>query len=144
MRLILEEPMGHRPRPSPMVIRRTAVALALALAVAGCANNVDSGAGSPPSGVVAPPSSSAPPAPSTGASAGAVETISGTVAAGVEPNCLILQDEKGSHLLLFDNAALQQQAKVGANVTLTGRSEPDLMSTCQQGVPFTVISVTAK
>jgi hypothetical protein len=71
------------------------------------------------------------------------ESGSGTVAAGVEPNCLVLQDEKGSHLLLFDESALRAQVKVGARVTLTGRSEPGQMSTCQQGVPFIVTAVRA-
>jgi hypothetical protein len=119
----------------------------LALAVAGCANNnVDAGspASAPSSAVDLPnavPSSSVP---STEPSAGGTETtISGTVVAGVEPNCLVLQDAKGSHLLLFDESALRAQAKVGSRVTLTGRSEPGQMSTCQQGVPFVVTSVKA-
>jgi len=63
--------------------------------------------------------------------------------AGVEPNCLLVQDAKGSHLLVFDDKALRAETPVGAKVTLTGTSKPNMMSTCQQGVPFIVTSVKA-
>lgn len=131
-----------------MVTRRIA-ALILALAVAGCANsdNTEPGAAGPDSSA---PSSSAGPSvpaepsaePSGGKpTAGGAETITGTVTAGVEPGCLLLADNKGSHLLVFDDAALRAQVKVGSQVTLSGTPKPGMMSTCQQGVPFVVTSV---
>jgi hypothetical protein len=125
-----------------MVTRRFATALMLTLAIAGCANNATQpgAAGSAPS----PSASDVIDLPSAGPSTAAgAETISGTVTAGVEPGCLLLQDDKGSHLLVFHEASLRSSAAVGAKVTLTGRSEPTQMSTCQQGVPFIVASVKA-
>jgi hypothetical protein len=132
-----------------MLTRRIA-ALMLVFAVAGCANGNAGGSeaaapGPSSSDVVATPPSDLP---STEPSGGiptdtAAETISGTVTAGVEPNCLVLQDAKGSHLLIFDDSALRADAAVGSRVTLTGRSDPSMMSTCQQGVPFLVTSVKA-
>ncbi|GIF00233.1 hypothetical protein Ari01nite_76970 [Paractinoplanes rishiriensis] len=122
----------------------------LLLALTGCANNAsDSGAGAPAPTASDLPSASAPALepstePSGGPTAGGAETITGTVTAGVEPNCLLLvQDAKGSHLLVFDDPALKASAPVGARVTVTGRSEPGMMSTCQQGTPFIVTSVKA-
>lgn len=132
-----------------MVTRRFA-ALMLLFALAGCANNADDSAagGSGPTASDLPSASAPPLEPSTepsgGPTAGGAETISGTVTAGVEPNCLLLvQDAKGAHLLVFDDPALKASAPVGARVTVIGRSEPGMMSTCQQGTPFIVTSVKA-
>jgi hypothetical protein len=134
-----------------MVTRRF-VALVLALGLAGCAN-VDGQAaaptGSAPSGSasaatsVPPPASTEPSAAPTRTKppAASTETISGTVTAGVEPNCLLLQDATGSHLLHFSDPAMRADARAGSKVTLTGHSEPSMMSTCQQGVPFIVTAV---
>ena len=113
----------------------------------GCANQTSSPSSAPelPS---APASSAAPTTEPTTEPSGAkptetgAETITGTVEAGVEPNCLLLQDTKGSHLLVFDDASMRADATVGKKVTLTGRSAPSQMSTCQQGIPFIVTSVT--
>jgi hypothetical protein len=136
-----------------MVSRRIAAprriaALILALAVAGCANSDNvpqpgaDGAGSLPSEVPSSVPASPSAEPSGGnPTAGGAETITGTVTAGVEPNCLLLQDAKGSHLLVFDDTSLRSEATVGAKVTLTGKSKPTMMSTCQQGVPFIVSAV---
>jgi hypothetical protein len=131
-----------------MVTRRFATALMLVLAVAGCADNTtESGAAGPApsaSDVIDLPSATPSTEPSAGKpTATGAETITGTVTAGVEPHCLLLQDDKGSHLLVFDDTALRLSAAVGAKVTLTGRSEPSMMSTCQQGVPFIVTSVSS-
>lgn len=124
----------------------------LGLALAGCADNgAESGTAAPgPSDVVDLPTVSAPvsaepttePSGARPTDAGA-ETISGTVMAGVEPNCLLVQDATGSHLLVFDDKALRAETPVGAKVTLTGTSKPNMMSTCQQGIPFIVTSVKA-
>ncbi|TDC83021.1 hypothetical protein E1193_10175 [Micromonospora sp. KC606] len=63
---------------------------------------------------------------------GAVE-VSGTVTAGVEPGCLMLD---GFQLLGGPRDVLTP----GAKVTVTGKPQPDLLTTCQQGTPFTVES----
>ena len=127
-----------------MVTRRFAAFLLLTLVLAGCANNPGPAASSAVSSAESSPAVSAAPSaePSAGkpAATGA-QTISGTVAEGVEPNCLILRDAGGSHVLFFDDPALRTAAKTGSRVTLTGRSEPTMMTTCQQGVPFIVSSV---
>lgn len=134
-----------------MMVSRRFVPVAivvLGLALAGCANNgAETGTAAPgPSDVVDLPTVSAPasvePSGAKPTAAGA-ETISGTVMAGVEPNCLLVQDAKGSHLLVFDDKALRAETPVGAKVTLTGTSKPNMMSTCQQGIPFIVTSVKA-
>ncbi|MEU9511648.1 hypothetical protein [Micromonospora sp. NPDC048169] len=59
--------------------------------------------------------------------------ISGTVQAGVEPNCLLLD----GHLLV---GGPRDVLKAGARVEVTGRPEPGMMTTCQQGTPFVVES----
>lgn len=120
----------------------------LLLVAAGCANNAsENGAAAPApspsaSDVVDLP---APTAKPTGASSGrpnpGATTITGTVTAGVEPNCLLVNDASGSHLLIFDDPAMRADAAVGSKVKVSGRSEPGMMSTCQQGVPFVVTSV---
>jgi hypothetical protein len=68
--------------------------------------------------------------------------VTGTVEAGVEPNCRLIQDGSGSHLLVFRDAALRADAPVGKKVTVTGHAEPKMMSTCQQGIPFIVASIS--
>ncbi|GIF26457.1 hypothetical protein BJ973_005818 [Actinoplanes tereljensis] len=127
-----------------MLTRRATAGLALLLCLAGCANQTSSASDSPASSVSSPvPATSAasPSEPGVPTATGA-QTITGTVEAGVEPNCLLLQDGKGSHLLVFDDSAMRADVGVGKKFTLTGRSEPGMMSTCQQGIPFIVTSVT--
>lgn len=58
-------------------------------------------------------------------------TLTGTVTAGVEPNCLLLD----GYLLI---GGPRDVIKPGARVSVVGRAEPDLMTTCQQGTPFRV------
>lgn len=107
----------------------------MVFALGACANNVSPAA--------APATSSASPAsaPTEKPSSAGGQTITGKVTAGVEPNCLLLQDDTGSHLLIFHDPALRSAAAVGTEVTLTGESQPKMMSTCQQGIPFIVSSV---
>jgi hypothetical protein len=64
------------------------------------------------------------------------------VSAGIEPHCLVLQDSTGSHVPFFQNQSLKASVPAGAQVTLVGHAEPRMMTTCQQGVPFIVTSVT--
>ncbi|MGR6317245.1 hypothetical protein Q2K19_06750 [Micromonospora soli] len=60
-------------------------------------------------------------------------TLTGTVQAGVEPNCLLLD---GNLLVGGPRDVLTP----GARVTVTGHPQPDMMTTCQQGTPFVVES----
>lgn len=121
-------------------IRMTLLATAaMALSMAGCANGA-----SVPSSSAASASSSAAPvpsaAPASSSAAGGTRTISGTVTAGVEPNCLLVDD----HLLIFEDEKLKAAAQEGATVTVTGRTEPGMMTTCMQGTPFVVTAIRAK
>ena len=128
-----------------MTIRRISVPLLVVLALAGCANggSADS-AGAPaelPSS--APVATSAVPTRESGTAeppAGGTKTLTGTITAGVEPNCLLLED----HLLIINDPQQQSAAKVGATVTVTGRVERGMMTTCQQGTPFIVTTLRAK
>ena len=93
-----------------------------------------------------PPSAAVPPGagrPATDPRPAGAETLTGTVTAGVEPDCLLLTGGFGSRLLVFDDPALRSEAVVGATVTVTGRAERGMLSTCQQGEPFIVTSLRA-
>ncbi|RQX18085.1 hypothetical protein DDE19_09280 [Micromonospora ureilytica] len=79
-----------------------------------------------PSGVKSPK----PGGPSTPPGVGAT-TLSGTLQGGVEPNCVLLD----GYLLL---GGPRDVLTPGARVEVTGRVEPGMMSTCQQGTPFVV------
>jgi hypothetical protein len=138
-----------------MTFRRFVVLIAVsaALTLAGCAGRGATSAPSAPGAAAsatsapgAAASAAAPPGASTEPSAGqpatkGSATITGTVSAGVEAGCLVLQDPQGQHVLVFDNPGLRAQAEVGATITVTGRAEPTQLTTCQQGVPFIVTAV---
>ena len=123
-----------------MMIRRFSVLTALVAVVfaAGCARNADSvsPAAPPPAATETgqPPVSGEPSAP-------AGQTITGTVTAGVEPNCLLLSGGGTEYLLIFAEPALREQVKTGEPATVVGRAETGQMTTCQQGTPFYVTSV---
>ncbi|WP_422774921.1 hypothetical protein ACN28C_00980 [Plantactinospora sp. WMMC1484] len=70
-----------------------------------------------------PPHGGAPPSGTT--------TLSGTVRAGVEPNCVLLEN----YLLV---GGPREVLVPGARVTVTGEVRAGLMTTCQQGTPFMV------
>ena len=140
------------------------VVLAAGLALAGCGSGDGADTTGPPATPTSsptttpsatvppsvPPTSVAPSPPSVGASvppggpklpsggpkvppgAGATE-LTGMVESGVEPGCLLLD----GHQLV---GGPRDVLVVGARVSVTGRAQPDLMSTCQQGVPFVVES----
>ena len=126
-----------------MLIRRTVVPAALLLALsAGCANNttpIDTGGAPEPAPVSSTPSSAAP---AVSAAPGET-TLTGTVTAGVEPNCLLLKDGSGDHLLITEDTKVKSALRPGAEVTVVGKSQPGLMTTCMQGEPFVVSSVAA-
>ena len=88
-----------------MIIRRISLPLLVALALAGCANGDSSGApapSAPPAAASSPAASSSPAEESapTKPPAGGTKTLTGTITAGVEPDCLLLDD----HLLLINDA----------------------------------------
>ena len=120
-----------------MMIRRLSVltALVAVLFAAGCARNADTGA------PAAAPPSAAPTEESGKPSAPVGQTITGTVTAGVEPNCVLLSGGGTDYLLIFDDPALRDQVKTGEQATVVGRAEKGQMTTCQQGTPFIVTSV---
>ena len=66
-------------------------------------------------------------------------TVRGTVSAGVENGCLLLDTGTAQYLLLGADPAI---AVAGAVVEVSGRAEPGAMTTCQQGTPFQVTRTT--
>jgi hypothetical protein len=62
-----------------------------------------------------------------------LRTLTGTVTAGVEHGCLLLD----GYLLVGGDRAI---IRAGARVTVTGRVVPGLITTCQQGTPMVVTS----
>ncbi|MBQ0902941.1 hypothetical protein [Micromonospora sp. U21] len=78
-----------------------------------------------PSSTLKPPGGPTVPPP-----VGATE-LTGTITPGVEPNCVLLD----GYLLI---GGPRDVLRAGAKVTVTGRVEPGMMTTCQQGTPFVV------
>jgi hypothetical protein len=81
------------------------------------------------------------PAPSGKPGATGIQTLTGTVTAGVEPDCLMLTGVTGTHQLIISDTGARAAAKVGASVIVVGRVDPRMMTTCQQGTPFVVSQV---
>jgi hypothetical protein len=69
------------------------------------------------------------------ATKGTSVTLTGIPERGVEASCLLLD----KYLLIGGDRALLGS---GAKVTVTGHTEPDMMSFCQQGVYLVVDTVT--
>lgn len=63
-------------------------------------------------------------------------TITGTVKSGVEAGCLVLEHEGTVYGIYgrFDSSVVY----AGAKVTLHGKIDTGMMTTCQQGTPFVV------
>ncbi|MFE9203694.1 hypothetical protein [Micromonospora sp. NPDC007230] len=123
---------------------RTAIVALLACVALGACASPDADPASPGPTGAAPVTSTPSPDPSVsptdptaptkgGPSSGATTTLTGTLQAGVEPGCLLLD----GNLLV---GGPRDVLKAGARVTVTGHSQPDLMTTCQQGTPFVVES----
>ena len=136
--------------------RRLLVPLAAALLLAACAqpgaapSSQPGPSSAPPAS--APPASVAPAAPSApptsfmpldpnGPSPDAARKLTGTVAAGVEPGCLILRTGSGDYLLLISGD--RSAATPGARVVVTGAEAEGMATTCQQGTPFVVAEISA-
>lgn len=88
------------------------------------------GPGKPPGNPATRPPAKEGPGPS---GPFAAMTLTGTVTAGVEPNCFLLDN----YLLI---GGPRDVIRPGARISVVGRPEPDLMTTCQQGTPFRVES----
>ena len=71
--------------------------------------------------------------------AGGTTTLTGTIAAGVEPNCLLLDD----HLLIINDPAQRAAAKPGASVTAAGRAEQGMMTTCPRRIRCTSLPTSS-
>lgn len=69
---------------------------------------------------------------------GDIVELRGTVEAGVEPGCLILQTAGKTYGLYGGDP---QVLKAGARVAVRGVPKPDMVTTCQQGIPFEVTEV---
>jgi Protein of unknown function (DUF5818) len=66
-------------------------------------------------------------------------TVTGMVREGVEPGCLLLDASDGTRYLLVGGERAELQA--GSRVAVTGRVDPDLVSTCQEGRPLVVATI---
>ena len=86
----------------------------------------------PPSSPPTPPPQSASRQPSP-----QPVTVRGTVARGVEPNCLVLATGEREYLLLRPGP----EARPGAEVVVRGTVRPGLPTTCMQGTPLVVDAV---
>lgn len=85
-----------------------------------------------------PPGFPVSPLPSHGASGSMAEmTITGQVEAGVEAGCLLLHSDGTAYVLVGGDRGI---VRAGARVTVRGRPNPDLVTTCMQGVPFEVMA----
>lgn len=127
-----------------IAVSATAVCLALGACAQGGAGPTQPG-GAPVSTSPAQPSPTEPADPALpmptrpakptppGSTSSAPMSVTGTVSAGVEPNCLLLD----GYLLV---GGPRELLRPGARVTVTGRVQPDLMTTCQQGTPLLVES----
>jgi hypothetical protein len=119
---------------------RTLAALLLAGLLAACAGPDRDDSGPDQGGATTVPTTLPGNAPATEPTRPAGElTVTGTVREGVEPDCLLLEAEQGGPYLLIGGERGELQA--GARVKVTGRADPDLVSTCQQGEPLVVSSI---
>jgi len=115
------------------------VAVVVVLLLAGCAS-VGSDSGDSDSAASSAPGSGSPSTqPPTGEPTESPVTVRGTVVAGVEAGCLML----GDYLLVISDPADNQVLQPGADVEVTGRPKPTMMTICQQGTPLIVSSARA-
>jgi hypothetical protein len=156
---------GATARAVPMAAARAVLVAGLVAALAGCANGAGdtrdahaSGGSLPtsstsgdPSGTAVPTGSSGPgrpsptrlpPVPVTPPPSPAGDlTLTGSVVEGVESNCLLLESPGGAYLLLTEPGVDRSLIRPGARITVRGRIDEGIMTTCQQGIPFMVAEV---
>ncbi|BCB84472.1 hypothetical protein Psuf_017850 [Phytohabitans suffuscus] len=135
---------------SGMGIRRALVVLVAAALLGGCAgtDGTDDSSGgdavAPSSSPSASPSSfpeNLPtPTPSGQPPAGASTEVSGTVVEGVESGCRLIDQ----YLLLPGPGISRDDLRIGATLTVRGRVERGMMTTCQQGTPFVVTEIVSR
>ena len=118
-------------------LRRLAGLLLAGLLLAACAEP-DRGGGGPAQGATTVPTTRPGQATGPARPSGKV-TVTGTVRAGVEPGCLLLDAEGGQRYLLVGGDRAELRA--GSRVAVTGRVDRNLLSTCQQGEPLVVASI---
>ena len=130
------------------LLRLAPACLLAGLLLAGCAEpggddgGAGQGAASTVPTVTAPGTTTTEPGKRTGPTrSGGPVTVVGTVAAGVEPGCLLLEGEAGSSFLLVGGE--RAELRPGRRVAVTGRVDRSLLSTCQQGEPLVVASIGA-
>jgi hypothetical protein len=113
------------------------------LLVAGCGDPGDDGGGTGAGqgGTTTAPTTTPTTAPTEPTRSGGPVTVVGTVAAGVEPGCLLLEAERGGSFLLVGGE--RAELRPGRRVAVTGRVDRSLLSTCQQGEPLVVASIEA-
>ena len=114
----------HASRP----LRRLAGPLLAGLLLAACAEPAGDGGGPAQGGATTAPTTRVGPV-----------AVTGTVRAGVEPGCRLLDADGGGPYLLVGGE--RARLRPGARVAVTGRVERDLLSTCQQGEPLVVASI---
>jgi len=111
------------------------------LLVAACAEPGDGDGGAGQGATTTTPATSTTTAPTEPTRTGGPVTVVGTVAAGVEPGCLLLEAEGGGSFLLVGGE--RAELRPGRRVAVTGRVDRSLLSTCQQGEPLVVASIAA-
>ncbi|MGH3948369.1 MAG: hypothetical protein ACRDSE_04475 [Pseudonocardiaceae bacterium] len=84
-----------------------------------------------------PGSPESTPAPQSSLPSDAQTTLRGTVQAGVEAGCLVLDAEGQTYLLLGGDP----RPRPGAEVVVTGSVDRGVMTICQQGLPFVVTEI---
>jgi hypothetical protein len=125
------------------LLRRLAGCLLAGLLVAACADSGgDGGAGQ--GGATTVPATAPTTAPggrTEPTRTGGPVTVTGTVTEGVEPGCLLLKATDGGQYLLVGGE--RAELRPGRRVAVSGRVDRGLLSTCQQGEPLVVASISA-
>jgi Protein of unknown function (DUF5818) len=123
-------------------LRMLAGLLLAGLLLVACAGPGGDGGGAAQGGATTAPTTMPDDPPTTGPTAPTGEvTLVGTVTAGVEPDCLLLDAEHGGRYLLVGGE--RAELRPGRRVAVTGRVDRNLLSTCQQGEPLVVASIQA-
>jgi len=66
--------------------------------------------------------------------------VTGDVEDGVEPGCVVLRSSNGTYVLIGGD---RQRLGAGGRMTVRGRAEEGMMTTCMQGTPLRVIEAQA-